>query len=385
MATKIRPTSSWTQDPILTPQPPRDPRRRARARDVLVTMLVCLGLWTLLFSPILERNAETGPVGARRSVALAVLRPVTAASRAIGLTAVVDPALQALGDDPNAQAGGELDLPDLHLPPLGSTGRTGTTGDDHPPQGGGTQGSKHEQGDHGDGGAGVEPVVAPIRTPSPQSKLRVVIVGDSLSQGLGPAVEGWFDPDVSRVFPLGRQSTGLARQDYFNWSKAMREIEDKIRPDLVFVMLGTNDNQAQISRDGTDVAVGSTAWVEAYRDHVEAFLHEATSAGSHVVWVGVPVVRDHRRWDFYRRVNAIYEAAAEANPLATFVDTWDAFRARDGGYAAYLRNERGVVQEMRAPDGVHFTPTGYGYVARLAIRAAADAFDLSQRAVSFHL
>jgi hypothetical protein len=40
---------------------------------------------------------------------------------------------------------------------------------------------------------------------------------------------------------------------------------------------------------------------------------------------------------------------------------------------------------MRAPDGVHFTPTGYGYVARLAIRAAADAFDLSQRAVSFHL
>jgi hypothetical protein len=96
-------------------------------------------------------------------------------------------------------------------------------------------------------------------------------------------------------------------------------------------------------------------------------------------------VRDHRRWDFYRRVNAIYEAAAEADPLATYVDTWDAFRARDGGYTAYLRNERGVVQEMRAPDGVHFTPTGYGYVARLAIRAAADAFGLSQRAVSFHL
>jgi hypothetical protein len=194
-----------------------------------------------------------------------------------------------------------------------------------------------------------------------------------------------MDTDVARVLSLGRQSTGLSRQDYFNWQAGMRQIVDEFRPDLVFVMLGSNDGQAQISRDGGAIPVGSVEWVEGYRERAADLLQEATRAGTRVVWVGIPVVRPHQRWDFYRRVNDIYRDTARADPFGTFVDTWSAFEARDGGYSAYVRNERGVLQEMRAPDGIHFTPTGYGYLGRLAIRAAADAFGLSQRAVTFRL
>jgi hypothetical protein len=104
-----------------------------------------------------------------------------------------------------------------------------------------------------------------------------------------------------------------------------------------------------------------------------------------VVWVGIPIVRDHQRWDFYRRVNDIYRETAAADPFATYLDAWELLRNRDGGYTAFLRNERGVVQEMRASDGIHFTPTGYAFLARSAIRAAADAFDLPQRAVIFRI
>jgi hypothetical protein len=355
-----------------------DGRRRSSSRDAFVTIAVCLLLWAFLFAPVLERNARTGPVGARRTVALAVLRPVTAVSNALGVSAVTDRALRALGDDPNAQPGGELDLPDFEVPPLPSLspGPTGASGGSEPERGSGTR---------GDGGSSPQQTLPPVRRPTPQNKLRVAIVGDSLSQGLGPGVESWFNPNVARVLPLGRQSTGLAREDYFNWPRAMREIEQQFRPDLVFVMLGTNDNQAQISPDGDAIPVGSTAWVNGYRERVAAFVHEATSAGTRVVWVGVPVVRDHRRWDFYRRVDSIYEQVADADPLATFVDTWDAFEGRDGGYTAFLPNEHGVVQEMRASDGIHFTPTGYSYLARLAIRGADDAFRLPQNAVDFRL
>jgi hypothetical protein len=165
----------------------------------------------------------------------------------------------------------------------------------------------------------------------------------------------------------------------------MREIEAEFRPDVVYVMLGTNDDQAQISRDGAPIDVGSTAWVDGYRARVAAFVHEATRAGTRVVWVGIPVVQEHRRWSFYRRVNSIYSQVAVGDPLATFVDTWARFEARDGGYTAFLRNERGVVQEMRAGDGVHFTPAGYDYLARIAVRATDEAFDLPQRAVSTRL
>jgi hypothetical protein len=164
----------------------------------------------------------------------------------------------------------------------------------------------------------------------------------------------------------------------------MRQIVEEFRPDLVFVMLGSNDAQAQISRDGSSIPVGSAQWVEGYRERAAELLREATRAGTHVVWVGIPIVEERQRWDFYRRVNDIYRDTASADPLATFVDTWTPFEGRDGGYTAFVRNERGDLVEVRASDGVHFTPSGYTFLGRLAIRAADQAFGMPDKAVSSH-
>jgi hypothetical protein len=212
----------------------------------------------------------------------------------------------------------------------------------------------------------------------------VAVIGDSLSQGLGPAIERGLNPSVVRVLSLGRQSTGLSREDYFNWEAGMRQIVEEFRPDLVFVMLGSNDAQAQISRDGTSIPVGSAQWVEGYRERAANLLREATRAGTHVVWVGIPIVEERQRWDFYRRVNDIYRDVASADPLGTYVDTWTPFEGRDGGYTTFGRNERGDLVEVRASDGVHFTPSGYTFLGRLAIRAADEAFGLPDKAVSSH-
>jgi hypothetical protein len=385
VAQTITPPRPSLEDPEPRPILPAPARRTVRARDAFVTLVVALVLWALLFAPVLERDAEGAPVGARRTVALAVLRPLAAASETLGLDRAADVVLHALGRDLDAPPGGKLELPEIDLPPLPPVTVPSEPPPPRPPH---SSPSPSTSGTTQEPSAGPEapqdPVVdAAIRLPTGDAKLRVAVVGDSLSQGLGPAIAQFFDPDVSRVLSLGRQSTGLARQDYFNWQAAMRQLEEEFRPDVVFIQLGSNDNQAQIAPDGNEVEVGSVAWVSAYRERVEAFLHEATSNGTHVVWVGIPVVAEHQRWEFYRRVNAIYRAAAASDPLATYVDAWDLFENREGGYAAYLRNERGVLQEMRAPDGLHMTPSGYDFLAREAIRAAAAAFDLPQRAVTF--
>jgi hypothetical protein len=349
-------------------------------------VLVCLGLWAVLFAPVLELGAKSGPVGTRRSIALVVLRPFTTLSRVLGLERATGLVLLAVGRDPDAPAGGELELPEIDLPPISPAEQPPEASPPPPEDASTPPGEVEVEAPEGavEEPPGTEPTPG-IRIPTPDTKLRVVVVGDSLSQGLGPEIERWFDPDVSRVLALGRQSTGLARQDYFNWQAAMRKIELEFRPDLVFVLLGSNDNQSQVTPSGEEVPVGSAVWVETYRQRAATFLEEATSNGTHVVWVGIPVVREHQRWEFYRRVNAIYRETASADPFATYVDAWDLFQTRDGDYSAYLRNERGVLQEMRAPDGLHMTPTGYGYLARAAIRAAADAFGLPQRAVTFKI
>jgi uncharacterized protein len=365
------------------PEPPEPEPRGASARDVFVTMVVCLSLWALLAAPLLERNAEAGPVGARRSAALTLLRPLVALSDGLLLARATSSVEQALGRDPETPPGGELALPAFDLsaeefestrvPPGPSEGSEPTTAE--PPA----------RADEEDQPAEGPPAPNPIRTPSPSNKLRVAVIGDSLSQGLGPAIERWMNPGVVRVLSLGRPSTGLSREDYFNWRSGMRQIVEEFRPDLVFVMLGSNDAQAQISRDGAAIAVGSTDWVEGYRDRAAELLEEATQAGTHVVWVGIPIVKERERWDFYRRVNDIYRDTANADPFGTYVDTWEPFQARDGGYTAFVRNERGDLVEVRSPDGVHFTPTGYSFIGRMAIRAADDAFGMPEEAVSFHV
>lgn len=362
--------------------PSRGPRH-ASARNAFVAILVCLSLWALLAAPILERNAEAGPVGARRTAALAILRPLVAISESLRLSRVTGSVERALGRDPESPAGGELALPDfslpseafeptpvLHTPPRASDSPDDTARVPH--------------------GQGRDPLGEPaemggVRTPTRSNKLRVVVIGDSLSQGLGPAIERWMDPDVVRVLSLGRQSTGLSRQDYFNWDAGMRQIVEQFRPDLVFVMLGSNDAQAQISRTGAAIPVGSVQWVQGYRERASRLLRTATRAGTRVAWVGIPVVREHERWAFYRRVNDIYRETVQAEPLGTFVDTWEPFEAKDGGYTAFVRNERGELLEMRAADGIHFTPTGYAYLGRMVIRAASRAFDLPPEAVTFRI
>lgn len=370
---------------VLEPARPPEPAepRRASARDVFVTIVVCLSLWALLAAPLLQRSAGTGPVGARRSAALALLRPLVAISDGLFLSRATGSIERALGRDPDQAPGGELALPAFALPPDGfePTRATPTAGPDpaetSPPP-------AHESEGSGEAPAEAPAAATALRTPTRSNKLRVAVIGDSLSQGLGPAIERSMDPSLVRVLSLGRQSTGLSREDYFNWQAGMRQIVEEFRPDLVFVMLGSNDAQAQISRDGTSIPVGSAQWVEGYRERAADLLREATRAGTHVVWVGMPIVEEHQRWDFYRRVNDIYRETASADPLGTYVDTWTPFEGRDGGYTAFVRNERGDLVEVRAPDGVHFTPSGYTFLGRLAIRAADQAFAMPEKAVSFH-
>jgi uncharacterized protein len=361
---------------------PRGPRS-ASAGDAFVTILVCLCLWTLLAAPILERDAEAGPVGARRTAALAILRPLASISESLRLSRVTGSVERALGRDPEAPAGGELALPDFRLPPeafeptpvLHTPAESPKSPDDTAPV---THGQERDP--------LAEPTeTAGVRSPTRSNKLRVAVIGDSLSQGLGPAIERWMDPEMVRVLSLGRQSTGLSRQDYFNWDAGMRQIVEQFRPDLVFVMLGSNDAQAQISRTGAAIPVGSVDWVEGYRERASRLLRTATRAGTRVAWVGIPVVREHERWAFYRRVNDIYRQTVEAESLGTFVDTWRPFEAKDGSYTAFVRNERGELLEMRAPDGIHFTPTGYAFLGRMVIRAASRAFDLPAEAVTFRI
>jgi hypothetical protein len=327
------------------------------AGGVLVAMLVCLVLWTFLFAPSLRRSAEASPEGTRRSVSLAVLGPVTAMSDALRLSAVTDAVVQALGrDDPELPGAGIVEPPEP-IPTVPGDDAEGPNQGDPKPTG-------------------------PIRVPTGKKKLRVVVVGDSLAAGLGTYLERVMKPSLVRVSRQGQISTGLSRPDYFDWPATMQEIVDRFKPDLVIVMIGKNDPQSLRTPGGNVVQeIGTFGWADAYAERVRDFMSIATSGGARVVWVGLPVIRDEARWEIVRRQNQIFEDEARAEPDVSYLDTWDLYSTPSGGYTAYLHEGNDVI-EIRASDGLHFTPTGYELLARAALQIAVDDFQLVDKTIA---
>jgi lysophospholipase L1-like esterase len=326
-------------------------RRLMPAGRALVVILVSLLTWTLLYAPVMKRAAEASPIGARRTLSLAVLTPIAAVSDWIGLNELAEAIERAVGRDPG-RPGGAFVPPPEDIPVA-------------PPDDGEEEGRGGEN--------------EPIRVPTPTRKLRVAIVGDSLAGGLGYFAERVFRPRLVSVSGQGRISTGLARPDYFNWPYTMRRIVDRFDPDLVIVMLGENDHQSlQDVHGNREALIGTSEWPAAYRERVLTMMRIATSRGAKVVWAGLPISADYRLREHSRRQNDIIEFAASISGDVVFFDSWDRFRDPDGGYTAYYREGNRVIL-IREGDGLHFNAVGYTLVAREIAELAMEAFGLSPR------
>jgi uncharacterized protein len=335
-------------------------RRLMPAGRALGVILVTLLTWTVLYAPALKRAAEASPIGARRAVSLAVLKPIAAVSEWIGIDELAGSIERAVGRETGRQGG-------AFVPPPGDIPLAPDEGDGDPSPGDGVPGD----------GATAE--ADSIRAPTSTRKLRVAIVGDSLAAGLGYFAERVFLPRLVKVSRQGRISTGLARPDYFNWPYTMRRIVDRFDPDLVIVMLGENDHQSlQTVHGEREAQVGTSAWPPGYRDRVIAMMRIATSRGAKVVWAGLPISADLRTREHARRQNEIFEFAASISHDVAFFDSWDRFRDPQGGYTAYFREGRRVIL-VRERDGLHFNAIGYTIVAREIARLATQEFGLSPR------
>ena len=335
-------------------------RRLMPAGRVLVVILVSLLVWTVLYAPTMKRAAEASPLGARRTVSLAFLRPIAAVTDWIGLNELAGSIERVVGRDRGRPGGAFVPPPeDIPLTPKG---------DDDP----------HDNG--GDGsGDGATAEADSIRAPTTDRKLRVAIVGDSLAAGLGYFAERVFLPRLVRVSPQGRISTGLARPDYFNWPYTMRRIVDRFDPDLVIVMLGENDHQSlQTVHGDREAQIGTSEWPPTYRERVLRMMRIATSEGAKVVWAGLPISANFGLREHSRRQNEIFEFAASISNDVAYFDAWERFREPRAGYTAYFREGRRVIL-IREGDGLHFNAVGYTILAREIAKLAVEEFGLSPR------
>ncbi|WP_128290624.1 SGNH/GDSL hydrolase family protein [Afifella aestuarii] len=182
---------------------------------------------------------------------------------------------------------------------------------------------------------------------------RVLVVGDFFARSIAKGLDEAFaeNPKVM-IIQAANGSSGLVRDDFYDWPARLPELIAEHKPDAVVVMLGGNDRQ-EIGK----LAVRGDEWNEAYGDRVAKLANVIAESGEPGIWVGlVPVASSVMSRD-YSAFNSIYRETLEDSPVK-FVDVWNGFADDEGKYVASGPDMNGQNRQLRVGDGLNFTRAG---------------------------
>ena len=202
---------------------------------------------------------------------------------------------------------------------------------------------------------GTAPVQRSYINPFPTGdRYRVLVIGDSLGDGLWSGLYRAFEEDANLEFvKRAKVNGGLLSAD---WESDLDALKDGTYQ-IAVVMYGANDDQAiKVGKDW--VKVGSEAWRQAYGERVEKVIKKLRAANLAIYWVGLPIMRSPTQSTDAESMNEVYREKAFING-AKYVDTWNGFMDEGGRFSAYGPDMTGQVKRLRADDGVLFTMRGY--------------------------
>jgi hypothetical protein len=199
----------------------------------------------------------------------------------------------------------------------------------------------------------------PLKSPTVAKPMTILEVGDSIGEdlGFGLADEIGTDPRV-HVLQNAVGDTGLSNLDYFDWPATLAQQLRQYHPRLVVVMLGGNDWQGFALSNGEVAYTGTKLWVSVYTQRVDEMMAEATAAGAHMLWVGLPIMSSPEFGSHMAFLNSIFLAQSHRYPGVVFIPTWKLFSNKAGQYSEFLSDKSGNLVEVRDSDGIHIAPPG---------------------------
>lgn len=219
------------------------------------------------------------------------------------------------------------------------------------------------------------PVAGATRVdPAAAATRRILLVGDSLSIGLGQQLEAAFSGRSSVRFSyLGKVSSGLANPAFFDWNAQLAAQVQSRHPDVVLIMIGANDDKPLPTAEGRSAAFASKAWDVEYAKRL-ARLHaivRAENPTASVYFIGVPVMGNAAFNASMDHVNGVLARTAASLPDCTYIDVHAALADASGAYAPLARTASGSVVKLRAADGVHISSVGSRLLAARLVEAIA--------------
>lgn len=189
----------------------------------------------------------------------------------------------------------------------------------------------------------------------PPPKSKVMTVGDSLSEGYGMVLPGILPASKFEVFNEGVRGSGISSPKMVgcDWHSKLPGLVADRAPNAIILSLGTNDIGRDIVSGGKKLPFGGPEWEKEYSKRAEFILKTSKSVASDVVWVPMPRFADPAFNESAKAVDAVWRRQAAA--LGVKVPDVEAVQLR---------------QANKAPDGIHYTVSGYKAAAQIAANTA---------------
>ncbi len=203
--------------------------------------------------------------------------------------------------------------------------------------------------------APVEP--APVVVEKLPDAKKVLVVGDFVAGSLGDGLKTAFETTPGIIIETrANGSSGLVRDDYFNWPENLPAYVAEVKPSVVIVSLGANERQ-QMSIDGEKEKFRTDRWLAEYTRRTGAFAALARSEKIPLLWVGMPPFQSTSMTADMVTLNGIFRTETE-KVGGTFVDIWDGFVDEDGKFVMTGSDINGQQVRLRGSDGINMTKAG---------------------------
>lgn len=211
-------------------------------------------------------------------------------------------------------------------------------------------------------------VAAPALAKKQENAKTILVLGDFFAGNLAKGLDQLFaEREDIRIVDRSNGSSGLVREDFYNWREAVQPILDEVKPDIVAMMVGANDRQPIQTASGS-AAVRSDAWQAAYQERAEGLARQLVGAQAPVLWVGLPPMQSQSYTSDVAYMNDVFERTM-AKVGGRFVDVWEGFLDGDGKYTSHGPDHTGQRRQLRGSDGILLTQAGR---TKLAFYAAEE-------------
>lgn len=209
---------------------------------------------------------------------------------------------------------------------------------------------------------------APAAAPPPpkveklENARKILVLGDFIAGGAANGLEEAF-AEAPGVVVVERTngSSGLVRDDYYDWLGEAPAILQEVQPSIIVVQLGSNDRQ-QLLVDGASEAVRSPKWQAEYERRTREFISRLKATNVPLLWVGLPAFQSSSMTTDIVALNGIYRKEVTIAG-GEFIDIWDGFVDENGKFIFTGSDINGRQVRLRGSDGINVTRAGQRKIA----------------------